>query len=35
VPYGTSEELETGLELVPYYTWANRGPSDMQVWLRA
>jgi len=23
------------LKLIPYYAWANRGPSDMQVWIKA
>ncbi|WP_414673165.1 hypothetical protein [Lacisediminihabitans sp.] len=22
-----------GVELIPYFTWANRGPSTMRVWL--
>jgi DUF1680 family protein len=21
------------IKLIPYYAWANRGPSDMSVWL--
>ncbi|HEX6335858.1 MAG TPA: beta-L-arabinofuranosidase domain-containing protein [Jiangellaceae bacterium] len=24
---------DTGIPLVPYHTWANRGPSTMRVWL--
>jgi hypothetical protein len=23
----------TSLKLIPYYAWANRGPSAMQVWI--
>lgn len=22
-----------GIELIPYFSWANRGPSTMRVWL--
>jgi hypothetical protein len=36
--YATSEaakadESPTTLKLIPYYAWANRGPSAMQVWI--
>ena len=34
-PLGTVAEEESQLTLIPYYAWANRGKSDMQVWLRA
>jgi hypothetical protein len=27
------EESPTTLKLIPYYAWANRGPSAMQVWV--
>jgi DUF1680 family protein len=23
------------IRLIPYYAWANRGPGDMLVWVRA
>jgi hypothetical protein len=26
-------DLARPLRLVPYFTWANRGPGEMQVWL--
>ncbi len=35
--YASSETLESEtkpLTLIPYFAWANRGPSHMQVWLR-
>lgn len=36
-PYSTTAETRLGDEelvpLVPYNTWANRGPSTMRVWL--
>ena len=28
---GPTEEIT--LRLIPYYAWANRGPSEMSVWL--
>jgi DUF1680 family protein len=28
-----SSRQDTGIRLVPYHTWANRGPSTMRVWL--
>ena len=30
---GTVGVVVGGLTLVPYYAWANRGPSTMRVWL--
>jgi DUF1680 family protein len=33
-PFGTTGEEEGEMRLIPYFAWANRGPSDMQVWLR-
>ena len=27
-------EKEQDLLLIPYYTWANRGPGEMAVWLK-
>lgn len=27
------EVVETELEAIPYYAWANRGPSHMKVWI--
>jgi hypothetical protein len=27
------EVKETDLTLIPYYSWANRGPSHMEVWI--
>jgi DUF1680 family protein len=36
-PYGSGEEQSslptTAVELIPYFSWANRGPSTMRVWL--
>jgi DUF1680 family protein len=36
-PYGADADDATGdvidVPLVPYHTWANRGPSTMRVWL--
>jgi DUF1680 family protein len=29
----TSPPKAFGLRLVPYYTWGNRGPSEMSVWM--
>jgi len=26
-------EISTTLRLIPYYAWANREPSAMQVWI--
>lgn len=26
-------ETETDLKFIPYYTWANRGENEMQVWV--
>lgn len=31
----TSDGTTTPIRMVPYYTWANRGRTDMAVWLRA
>jgi DUF1680 family protein len=28
-----TEETPATLRLIPYYAWANRGPSAMQVWI--
>ena len=28
-----SSRQDTGIRLVPYHSWANRGPSTMRVWL--
>ncbi len=33
VQAGGSEERKTSLRLIPYYAWANREPSAMQVWI--
>lgn len=33
-PYSKEENEETELTWVPYYTWANRGEGEMQVWTR-
>jgi DUF1680 family protein len=30
----TTEGNEVPLRLIPYFTWGNRGPSTMRVWLR-
>ena len=27
------EEIPTTITLIPYYAWANRGPSEMTVWM--
>ena len=27
------EQIETTLKLIPYYAWANRAASPMQVWI--
>ena len=39
-PYSPDELRPAGVaelpvELVPYHSWANRGPATMRVWLRA
>jgi DUF1680 family protein len=39
-PFGTTEEDDCSLKLIPYYAWANRpskveGQDAMQVWLRS
>jgi DUF1680 family protein len=31
-PFSTTGRLVT-VKLIPYYAWANRGKSDMSVWL--
>lgn len=31
---GEVEAAETTAKFIPYYTWSNRGPSHMQVWVR-
>lgn len=33
-PLGTLREKDVTLTYVPYYTWANRGENEMQVWTR-
>jgi hypothetical protein len=30
---GAGENTATTLTLIPYYAWANRAPSAMQVWI--
>jgi len=30
---GTQHTTPIELTLVPYYTWANRGPASMEVWI--
>ncbi|MFS4418012.1 beta-L-arabinofuranosidase domain-containing protein [Maribacter sp. 2307ULW6-5] len=30
---GTIEKQEVGFSAIPYFAWANRGASDMEVWL--
>jgi len=32
--YRSTEGVATSARLVPYFSWANRGPNAMQVWLR-
>ena len=35
-PFSKPEESETkpvDLLMIPYYSWANRSPSEMEVWL--
>jgi DUF1680 family protein len=32
---GTTEVRETSATFIPYYAWANRGPGNMQVWIRS
>jgi DUF1680 family protein len=29
----SNKTKETTIQLIPYYTWANRGHSEMSVWL--
>lgn len=31
---GSTETREQTVSMIPYYTWNNRGPNGMQVWLR-
>jgi hypothetical protein len=31
---GTTDVQEARVKMVPYYSWCNRGPNNMQVWLR-
>jgi DUF1680 family protein len=31
---GATEARDAEASLIPYYAWANRGPSSMQVWFR-
>ncbi|MDE5932698.1 MAG: glycoside hydrolase family 127 protein, partial [Lachnospiraceae bacterium] len=33
-PYESAEYERTTLTWIPYYTWANRGEGEMQVWTR-
>lgn len=33
-PYSKAENEDVNLTWVPYYTWANRGEGEMQVWTR-
>jgi uncharacterized protein len=33
-PIGTAERGEQSALFLPYYLWNNRGPTDMQVWVR-
>jgi hypothetical protein len=30
---GTVERSEVAVTAIPYFTWANRGPSEMMVWI--
>jgi uncharacterized protein len=32
-PTGADDAQEVDFPAVPYYTWCNRGPSEMRVWL--
>jgi DUF1680 family protein len=32
---GFGREVTVPIRLIPYYAWANRGPGDMLVWVRA
>ena len=32
-PDGGGSAREVELRAIPYYAWANRGPSDMRVWI--
>ncbi|MFF3937095.1 hypothetical protein [Streptomyces phaeofaciens] len=34
-PAGPPAAERLGIVLVPYHSWANRGPSTMRVWLPA
>lgn len=34
IPHRKAEFEETTLTWIPYYTWANRGEGEMQVWTR-
>lgn len=34
-PAGTTEIEEARATFIPYFAWANRGPCDMQVWVRS
>ena len=34
VPRGSTQVEEATAIFIPYYAWANRGPSHMQVWVR-
>ena len=34
VPCSPAEYEEVTLKWIPYYTWANRGEGEMQVWTR-
>jgi DUF1680 family protein len=34
VPRGTVDADDCNAKFIPYHTWANRGPSEMQVWVR-
>ena len=33
-PVGSTEMIESKAKFIPYYAWCNRGPTDMQVWVR-
>jgi len=33
-PEGTAETKEARAKFIPYYAWNNRGPNNMQVWVR-
>jgi DUF1680 family protein len=34
LPAGTTEVEACEAKFIPYFAWANRGPSEMQVWVR-